>query len=254
MNPIDLLIIFNGVTTVVDAFPQVRELTHGTFAYFDAVCCAIFIAELARRIQEAGWYSFAQSTWNKFDLLVVAASSPVVLSPWINTDAFGVVLLLRFARLARLFKLLAIFPNREHMARAICRAVRAGLGVLGALIFALVLFSLAACSFYGQAVPSLFGNPAVSLVSIFQIFTIEGWFEVQNIVLAACPDSALWQTGVYAFFATVVLLGGVVGLGLFQAVLTDEMVADNNEDLERRLEDIDFKLNTLIKESRRVNR
>jgi voltage-gated sodium channel len=94
-------------------------------------------------------------------------------------------------------------------------------------MFALTLFSH---SFFHSHAPTYFGDPLRSMYSMFQIFTVEGGYEIPSRI----AKQASWPVGVFAkvYFAFVVLTGGILGLSLANAVFVDEMVVDNTKDLE----------------------
>ena len=99
----------------------------------DYACVIYFIVELILKLRGWGWRRFWSSSWNRFDLVVVITSAPVLLSPFLDTHQLSVLLALRLGRLFRLFRVMRFIPNREHLYKGIKRALRASVGVFLAL-------------------------------------------------------------------------------------------------------------------------
>ena len=115
------------------------------------------------------------------------------------------------------------------------RALRASVFVLIVLLFLDLILAILTCHFYQAIAPEYFGNPLISAYTVFQLFTVEGWNEVADVI-------ANNTTGEYAigfsrlFFVLIVLIGGIFGMSLANAVFVDEMTMDNNKDLEAKID------------------
>jgi voltage-gated sodium channel len=79
------------------------------------------------------------------------------------------------------------------------------------------------------------------------MFTVEGWNEIPAAIVAhinengenLSPTRASLLIGLTRFyFVTVVLLGGVFGMSLANAVFVDEMTMDNNDALESKIDQL----------------
>ncbi|MEL6275109.1 MAG: ion transporter, partial [Bacteroidota bacterium] len=104
-----------------------------------------------------------------------------------------------------------------------------------ALLFLVFILAILTCHFYGDIVPQHFGDPLISIYSIFQMFTLEGWYEIPNDIAAARPNT--WIVGfTRLYFGLIVLIGGVFGMSLANAVFVDEMTMDNNAELEKKVD------------------
>ena len=77
----------------------------------------------------------------------------------------------------------------------------------------------------------------ISSYSIFQLFTVEGWNEVAQSVADRTGHPFL--IGITRFyFVIIVLLGGIFGMSLANAVFVDEMTMDNNDALEAKIDNL----------------
>ena len=115
------------------------------------------------------------------------------------------------------------------------RALKASVFVVLALIFLNILLAMMTCQFYGDIAPEYFGDPLSSSYAIFQLFTVEGWNDIAQSV--AERTSSPFLVGITRFyFVLIVLLGGIFGMSLANAVFVDEMTMDNNDELEAKID------------------
>ena len=220
----------------------------------DYACVVLFLAEAAIKIGLERRRYFA-SAWNRFDFAVVVLSLPVLLSPWIDLQAFAAVLLLRLGRLFRLFHLFHFIPNVDRMMSGVRRSLRASVGVLIALCILLFILALGAHFLFGQFAPEHFGDPFIAIYSVFRVFTVEGWYELPD-AIAQSAGGAAWGVVARVYFMGAVLGGGIIGLSLANAIFVDEMTMDNNDDLTARVVELSneiAELKALLVESRQAS-
>jgi voltage-gated sodium channel len=213
----------------------VEALVYRVASLVDLLCVIYFVVETSLKIGTYGWRRYWARGWNRFDFCVVMASIPVIVAPLLNIEELGVLMALRLGRLFRLFRLMHFIPNRAHLWTGVKRALKASVGIFLALLIINLVFSLGATQLFGRIVPEHFGNPALSTYSLFRVFTIEGWYEIPDAIAARAPHAVV---GVLArlYFMGAVLIGGIFGVALANAVFVDEMTIDNNDDLERKID------------------
>lgn len=228
-KPVIAIITLNAIALFVIAVADAGTLAEKIAFAVDYACVLFFLVEAAIKLRIEGGRYFA-SNWNRFDLAVVVLSLPVLLSPWIDLQAFAAVLLLRLGRLFRLFHLFHFIPNVERMVSGVRRALRASVGVLIALAILLFILALGANILFGQFAPEHFGNPFLAVYSVFRVFTVEGWYELPDAIAQSSGD-VIWGVIARIYFMGSVLGGGILGLSLANAIFVDEMTMDNNDDL-----------------------
>ncbi len=200
----------------------------------DYLCVLYFVIEAVLKIRSLGFKAYWSRGLNRFDFLVTLFSAPTLLTPFLGIPRLSGILVLRLSRLLRLFRALRFIPNREHLAKGVSRALRTSAGVIFALIVVNLILALGATFLFGELAPEHFGNPARSIYSLFRVFTVEGWYEIPDL-LAERTDSDFWAVAARVYFVLAVLIGGILGLSLANAVFVDEMTMDNNQELENRL-------------------
>ena len=210
---------------------------HGVFFAVDYACVIFFIIEAGLKIKTDGFRRYWTATWNRFDFTVVVLSLPVLIEPLgiFDTGAFAVLLTLRLGRLFRLFRAFRFIPNRDHLIKGINRALRVSVGVFLALFVINIIFAIGASMLFREASPEFFGNPALSIYSIFKVFTIEGWYEIPDAIAAGASNDGMAVLA-RVYFVVAVFVGGIIGLSIANAVFVDEMTMDNTEKLESKVD------------------
>jgi voltage-gated sodium channel len=248
-------IVLNTAALFVLASTDSDNPLHHVFFAVDYACVVFFILEAILKIGMNGFRAYWGSAWNRFDFTVVVLSLPVLVEPldFCSTGPFAVVLVLRVGRLFRLFRALRFIPNRDHLITGVKRALKASVGVFIALALVNIIFAIGAAMLFRESAPELFGNPALAIYSTFKVFTIEGWWEIPDAIAAGAGDPAV---GVLAriFFVVAVLVGGIIGLSLANAVFVDEMTMDNTNKLEDKVDALLDEMRALREELRSVRR
>jgi voltage-gated sodium channel len=220
----------------------------------DFGCVVYFVIEQLLKWRLHGWRDYWASNWNRFDLAIVIVGLPVLLSPFfpgLETDHIAGLLILRLGRLFRLFRLLRFVPDRDRVGAGISRALRASMGVFLAVVLVNFILAMGGSMLFGELAPQYFGHPLKSFYSMFQVFTIEGWNEIpETIALAAqhAGRSEIWGVLARIYFLGSVLIGGILGLSLANAVFVDQMTADNTNTLENQVANLSDQVEELKRE------
>jgi voltage-gated sodium channel len=200
-----------------------------------------------------GWRGYWRNNWNKFDFVIIAISAPALIDPWVVLSWSSKLTVLRLLRLFRLFRLFRFIPGRDHLAAGIVRSLKASVGVMLGVILVNVIMALGAVVLFGGSGDDpYFGTPWKACYSMFQVFTVEGWYEVPNHI-ADQADSVAWGAFARVYFVLAVFGGGILGLSLVNAVFVDQMTADNTDPLEDRIDRIMDELRSLRAEVRALH-
>ena len=246
------IIVINAIAIFLNAFPYINQITNDSLFWVDYICALYFIIELFLKIKIFSFQQYWSNGWNRFDFIVVISSSPVLLSPIFDLKTFSVLLILRLSRLLRLFKILTFIPNRDSILNGIVRALKASIGVFIALLFLNFLFAMGATLLFGQDAPEYFRNPFISFYSLFKIFTVEGWYEIPDILVNK-SDSMFSAFFIRFYFVSSVLVGGILGLSLANAVFVDEMTADNTVKAEKLILELKEEIKELRNDVRKLS-
>jgi voltage-gated sodium channel len=222
----------------------------------DYGCVLFFMLEAGLKITRQRWTGYWSNGWNRFDFVVVVLSLPALLDPLLGgMGFFANVLVLRLGRIFRLFRVLRFIPNLDHLLVGIRRALRASVGVFLALFLINFIFAMGATVMFKKTAPELFGNPIMSCYSMFKVFTVEGWYEIpdQLAANAAENENRPLEVGIRLYFVASVLIGGIFGFSLANAVFVDEMMMDNTNKLECKVDQLSDQIRQLQAELQRQN-
>lgn len=214
------------------------------FDIADALFTLLFVCEAWAKISRMGWNTYWSENWNKFDFIILIVALPTLLAPFFpHTVATNGILALRSMRMFKSLRMLRFIPNIHKLLAGIRLASKATLFVFIAFIVFLITFSILSSTIFGQKAPEFFGNPAISVYSIFRLFSVEGWYELPDAI--AQHSSASWGAFARVYFSVLMFLGGVIGLSLINSIFVDAMAEDNNDEVLRKLEQIEQQLKEL---------
>ncbi len=228
-----IVIVLNTVALVLDGFPNIHASYGDLLHQFDYLCILFYVFEVIVKINFSGFNGYWSSVWNRFDFTIVVLGIPLILDPFVAGKFEGaeVVLLLRLGRFLRFFRMLRFIPNAGQIWQGVVRSLKASVGVFLVLILLNLIMAMGANLLFKQYSAEYFGDPYVAFYSMFKVFTIEGWFEIPDQLASQGLNN--WDLFlVRCYFAFSVVIGGILGFSLANAVFVDEMTADNNDQLE----------------------
>jgi len=245
------VIIINSLTIFFEGFDELGKNAQHYIAIIDSFITIIFIFEAAIKIKHHGWRGYIGDNWNKMDFILVFLSLPsliLLFSHKINAD-LSFILIFRISRVFRFFRFFKFIPGINHLLIGIQRALQSSLFVLIAFFIYNFIISILSCYFFKESSPELFGNPLKSFYSTFKIFTVEGWYEIPDLLTKNLgTGSAIF---VKAYFIIILITGGIFGLSLVNSIFVDSMVSDNNDELEEKVDELNKKIDQLIEQINR---
>ena len=241
-----VLILINAAVLFIGGYNTTDNQKH-IFFLIDNIITSLFIIELIIKFNEYGVKGYFKSGWNRLDFILIILSAPALISFVFNIQIFDVSFLLVF-RIFRVFKAFRFFkfiPNVGGLIADVKRALDTSLFILiGFLIYIFIVGTLSFYLFNGSDT-EYFTSPMISLYSTFKIFTVEGWYEIPEQICANYSSIATFFT--YFYFIFVVVSGGIIGLSLVNSIFVDSMLSDNTDDIEKKIDALDIKINELIK-------
>lgn len=214
------------------------------FELSDSLFTLLFLMEAIVKISTDGWGKYWRCNWNRLDFIVIIIALPSLASPFIeHSMATNAVLALRSMRLFKSFKVLRFIPNIKKLLNGIKLASRASLLIFAAGIVILFIFSILSSAIFGSMAPEYFGNPAISVYSIFRLFSVEGWYELPDAI--ANNSSPAWGVFARIYFSVLMFLGGIIGMSLITSIFVDTMAGDNNDEVLEKLDKIENEIKEL---------
>lgn len=229
------LIALNAIVIFLLSFPS---LAHNRWLlWFDQVFLLLFVLESLWKMREQGVSGYFSRGWNVFDFSVVLISLPSLFLAFGLVHDLSIVIVLRLFRFFRMLRLLRFVPDIRLIINGLLRALRASVMVLFVMVVSNFILAIFSVHLFAELDPEHFGNPLRAFFAMFEVMTLEGWIEVREGVTRALNDG-LADYLVQFFFLALVLVGGIFGLSLANAIFVDEMTLDNNQSLERKIDEL----------------
>jgi len=209
-NAILGVIVFTAVVMGLETSARLMSAFGDLFHTINVAIQVIFVVEIVIRILACGprYHRFFANGWNVFDFLIVSAS----LLP--QTGAFA-----NIARIARLLRVVRVVSVSEEL-RLIVATMLRSIPSLGhvTLLLSLLLYVYGVLGYHSfhNDDPEHWGTLARSLMTLFQILTLEGWVEVMRATEGEHP----WA---WAFYGSYVVIAVFVVVNLFIAVVLNNL-------------------------------
>lgn len=216
------------------------------FPVIDSLFTLLFLVEAVVKIRVSGFSGYWSDGWNRFDFIIVLLALPSCFNLLgFSFPGTSVLLSLRTMRAFKSFRLLKFVPNINSLLNGVRLAFKASFIVAVGLIVLLFVFSIVTTFLFGGAAPEYFGNPALSVYSIFRLFTIEGWYDMPEAV--AANSGAAMAVFARIYFSILLFLGGIIGMSLVNSIFVDAMAADNNDEVLEKLSQLEKKIDEMRK-------
>ena len=191
--------------------------------YLDTLITVFFLVEISLRfITYERKSAFFKDPWNIFDTVIVIGS----LVPISNTD---MVLVARLLRVLRVLRLVSIIPDLRVLINALLKAIPK-MGYIALLMFIIFyIFAAVGSIFFEHINETLWGDIAISMLTLFRIATFEDWTDVMYETMAVYPLSWMYYV-VFIFLTAFVFLNMMVGVVL--EVMSRETAAEEHQNQE----------------------
>ena len=229
------IIVINAIILFLMSFEKILK-DYYILHYLDLIISLIFVIEMFYKIKVFSWEKYISDSWNKLDFFINILVMPSFIMFFVSDVNFLFLTILRLGRVFKFLKFFKYIPNIDHLMRGIKRALKSSIFVIIAFFIYMFIIAILSCFLYKDILPSHFQDPLVSLYSIFKIFTIEGWFEIPDLIAKKTSIEIAFFSKLYFIF--LLLTGGVCGLSLINAIFVDELVADNNDELEKKIDKV----------------
>ena len=205
-------ILLGAVLVGLETVPAVFAAHGPLILALDRVVLAIFVIEAILKIAAEGtrpWRYF-RNPWNVFDFCITV----VCLLPL--DSAFAQVL--RLARVARSLRLITAIPDLQRIVAALLRSLPSFGWITLLLLLVIYVYSVTGVFLFGKADPERFGSLWSSMLTMFSVLTLEGWFDVMDRQIKA--GSPIVGP---LFFVSFILSGTMIFLNLLVGVIVNNM-------------------------------
>lgn len=188
--------------------------------YMDVFITLFFLFEiLVRFVAEKNKKDFFKSGWNIFDTLVVVISL-------IPVNESEMALLARLIRIFRVLRMISIIPELRILINSLLIALPR-LGYVVLLMFIIFYIYAAVGSYlFGDINSVLWGNIAISMLTLFRVMTFEDWTDIQYETMEVYPMSWIFYMS-FIFFTAFAFLNMVIGIVV--GVMDEEHTKERNQ-------------------------
>ncbi len=196
------LIIVNAVLLGLETSATLMAKYAAIFHLLDRTLLAVFVCELLMRLY-AYRRAFLKDPWSIFDTVVVG----IALLP--QGGEFAV---LRTLRVLRVLRLISMIPSMRRVVTALVSSLSGVTAVAAIMLVIYYVFSVIATNLFGAIEPEYFGTMGRSMLTLFQIMTLEDWSEIARPVMQHLPYA-------WIFFVIYILASTFVVMNLFIGVM-----------------------------------
>ncbi|MCS6981178.1 MAG: ion transporter [Flavobacteriales bacterium] len=240
------LIAANALIIFFQGFLQAESVENKLLDTADHILTLMFLIEALVKLRSWGIRTYFSDGWNVFDFILVVVALPSLvfwLTP-VQVIQMDFLLALRVLRIFKFFRVLRFIPNVEHLILGVLRALRSSILVVFAFVIFNFIFAILSFYFFGHLAPEYFGNPLLAFYSTFKIFTVEGWYEVPDLI-AERSNSVWLSVAARIYFVLMLFGGGIFGLSLINSIFVESMMSDSNRDLEIKVDELRLEIQQL---------
>ena len=236
-------IIAAGVLVGVQTYGDRVADWHGLISSLDGIILWIFTVEAVLKIIAEGNrpLNYFKDPWNVFDFIIVVVCWAAYFMPDINA---GYIAVFRLARVLRVLRLVSALPQLKMLVDAMLKSIPS-MGYVGILLLLLFyIYGAMGVFLFGENDPIRFSDLPTSILTLFQITTMEGWSDIMYVNMWGCDhpvygidncdNPAANPIGAVIYFITFVMFGTMIVLNLFIGVIMNSMEEVNQE---QRLEE-----------------
>jgi len=208
------VIIFSALMIGVKTY-DVDPVYVRWLGYIDIAITYLFLFEIiVRFIAEGHSFSFFKKAWNVFDTMIVAVSL-------IPIDDSEVVLLARLVRIFRVLRLISIIPELRILISALIKALPPMGYVLLLMFIIFYIYAAVGSLLFDQINPTLWGDIAVSMLTLFRVVTFEDWTDVMYETMTVYPLS--WM-----YYLSFIFLNAFVFLNMMIGIVIERMQSEHD--------------------------
>ncbi|XP_043500324.1 voltage-dependent calcium channel type A subunit alpha-1 isoform X31 [Polistes fuscatus] len=256
-----VLVFFNTVCVAVEHYDQPQWLTDFLY-YAEFVFLALFMMEMFIKVYALGPRTYFESSFNRFDCVVISGSIFEVIWSAVKSGSFGLSVL-RALRLLRIFKVTKYWKSLRNLVISLLSSMRSIISLLFLLFLFILIFALLGMQLFGGQFnfdsgtpPTNFNTFPIALLTVFQILTGEDWNEVMYYGIES--QGGHRKGMMYSlYFIVLVLFGNYTLLNVFLAIAVDNLAnaqelsaaeeEEQEEDKEKQMQEIDKEIETLQK-------
>ena len=226
---------------VLVVFLQGFGIENTVMSLIDILCTLVFVIEMAVKHRVYGFRGYWRDGWNILDGTVTLLTLPALLVYFLPaTGGMKILITLRALRVFKTFRAARHFPNIREIWSGFKLALRQSAGFLLGYFIVIVVVAMFNSAMFGNIAPDYFATPLDAMYAVFQLFTVEGWYEIPNAVVGHMQP--VWIHVVRTYFCLLLIGGGIIGMSLINSIFVDALAADNNDEVKDKLRELELQM------------
>jgi voltage-gated sodium channel len=197
-------IVFSALVIGVKTYP-LPPWALQSVVIMDWAITLFFLTEIiVRFLGEPNKRRFFHSAWNIFDTLIVVVS----LIPIEDSE---MALIGRLVRIFRVLRMVSIIPELRTLLNSLVKAMPQ-LGYVALMMFIIFyIYAAIGSTFFAEINPDLWGDIAISMLTLFRVMTFEDWTDVMYETMAVYPLTWAYYLS-FIFLSAFAFLNMIIGI------------------------------------------
>ncbi len=198
------IIIFSALVIGVKTY-EIPPLIEEVVGVLDWMITVIFLVEIIIRfIGEPNKKYFFKNGWNVFDTLIVVVS----LVPIEDSE---LAIVGRLIRIFRVLRMVSIIPELRILLNSLLKALPQLAYVMLLMFIIFYIYAAIGSTFFAKVDPKLWGDIAISMLTLFRVMTFEDWTDVMYATQEYYPFSWVFYLS-FIFFTAFAFLNMIIGI------------------------------------------
>lgn len=198
------IIIFSALVIGVKTY-DVPPLMTRLVVILDWFITFFFLVEITIRfLGEPNKRDFFKNGWNVFDTVIVVVSI-------VPIDNSQLAVVGRLIRIFRVLRMVSIVPELRLLVNSLLRALPQLSYVMVLMFIIFYIYAAVGSTFFKEINPVLWGDIAVSMLTLFRVMTFEDWTDVMYETQKTYGLSWMYYLS-FIFFTAFAFLNMVIGI------------------------------------------
>ena len=204
------VILGNAVVLGLGTSPTLERRYGDWFEMGNNIALGIFIAEALLKMFALAprFHRYFRDGWNIFDFLVIVASLIPVTGEY--------AMITRLARLLRVVRLVSTVRDLRLIVAALVRSIPSVIHVMLLMSIVVYIYAVTGYHLFHEHDPENWRSLGISVLTLFNIITLEGW----TIVMFKAMEAHPWA---WLYFVSFIIAGTFVVINLFVAIIINNL-------------------------------
>lgn len=247
-NFITVIILLQAAVLVLETISELKNYI-SLFNLINAFVLSVFIIEAALKMLSSypHFTKYFKDGWNVLDFSIIVLSLLPISG--------GYTTVARLIRLLRVVRLTNRYKEMSVVVMTIIKSLPSMINVLLLLSLIFFIYGVAGYNLFHNVDTEHWGTLPKSILTLFQILTLEGWVEIMSSAMNANPLYGL-------YFVSFIMIGTFIVINIFVAVIvkksedaykqientlttpvTQKEILVEIKEIKKKIEDLESKLN-----------